>query len=49
MEPIRYPSITGSDVKQQLGEIKRYLFQLADQLNYILARLEKGENHGEYL
>ena len=43
MEPIRYPSITGSEVKQQLGEIKRYLFQLADQLNYILARLEKGE------
>ena len=46
MEPIRHPSITGSEVKQQLGEIKRYLFQLADQLNYILARLEKGENHG---
>ena len=46
MDPIRYPSITGSDPRQQLGEIKNYLFQLADQLNYILARLEKGENHG---
>lgn len=46
MEPIRYPSITGSDQKQQLGEIKNYLYQLADQLNYILTRLEKGENHG---
>ena len=45
-EPIRYPSITGSDSKQQLREIKNYLYQLADQLNYILTRLEKGENQG---
>ena len=45
-EPIRYPSITGSDPRQQLGEIKSYLYQLADQLNYILTRLEKGGAHG---
>ena len=45
-EPIRYPSITGSDNKQQLAEIKNYLYQLADQLNYILTRLERGDNHG---
>ena len=45
-EPIRYPSITGTSHQQQLPEIKNYLYQLADQLNYILTRLEKGENHG---
>ena len=46
IEPIRYPSITGSDNKQQLAEIKNYLYQLADQLNSILSRLEKGGAHG---
>ena len=45
-EPIRYPSITGTGSQQQLTEIKSYLYQLADQLNYILTRLEKGGAHG---
>lgn len=45
-EPIRYPSITGASPQQQLTEIKNYLYQLADQLNYILTRLEKGAAHG---
>lgn len=45
-EPIRYPSITGASPQQQLTEIRNYLYQLADQLNYILTRLEKGAAHG---
>lgn len=45
-EPIRYPSIPAGDQKQQLEQIKSYLYQLADQLNYILNLQEKGGSHG---
>lgn len=30
----RYPNITGSTEKEQIAQIKSYLHQLADQLNY---------------
>lgn len=43
---IRYPSITAADPRQQLEEIRSYLYQLADQLNYILNHPEKEEGHG---
>lgn len=30
----RYPSITGSSEKEQLAQMRSYLHQLVDQLNY---------------
>lgn len=39
---IRYPSITAAEPRQQLEEIRSYLYQLADQLNYILSRKEES-------
>lgn len=33
---IRYPSITGLSEKEQLSQIKSYLHQLVEQLNYAL-------------
>ena len=33
---LRYPSITGSTEKEQLTQIKSYLHQLVEQLNYAL-------------
>lgn len=38
----RYPNISGEDPRQQLQQLKRYLFQLVDQLNYALEQLERG-------
>lgn len=36
---IRYPNITGLSEKEQLAQIKSYLYQLVDQLNYALPNL----------
>ena len=33
---IRYPNITASSEKEQLSQVKSYLHQLVDQLNYVL-------------
>ena len=33
---IRYPSITSSNEREQIAQIKSYLHQLVDQLNYAL-------------
>ena len=33
---IRYPSITAADPRQQLEEIRSYLYQLAEQLQFLL-------------
>ena len=41
----RYPVITGEDPRQQLQQLKSYLFQLVDQLNYALEQLERS-THG---
>jgi hypothetical protein len=40
---IRYPSITGSTDKEQLAQIKSYLHQLVEQLNYALPTLGTGD------
>ena len=45
MMEFRYPNITGEDPRKQLEQLKRYLFQLVDQLNYTLEQLER-RNHG---
>ena len=41
----RYPNITGEDPRKQLEQLKSYLFQLVDQLNYTLEQLERS-GHG---
>lgn len=41
MTNIRYPSITGRTPQEQLEQMKSYLYQLADQLNWALSLLEK--------
>jgi len=39
--PIPYPPLTAEDPRQQLRELKTYLYQLAEQLNYALEQLER--------
>lgn len=39
---IRYPNITGRSEKEQLTQIKSYLHQLVDNLNYALPNLGTG-------
>lgn len=43
---IPYPNITESDPARQLREVRAYLYQLADRLNYILEQLERGVDRG---
>ena len=45
MMGLRYPNITGEDPRKQLEQMKSYLFQLVDQLNYALEQLERS-THG---
>ena len=45
MMGLRYPNITGEDPQKQLEQMKSYLFQLVDQLNYALEQLERN-SHG---
>lgn len=40
---IRYPNITAGSEKEQLSQIKSYLHQLVEQLNYALPTLGTGE------
>lgn len=39
---IRYPNITGLNDKEQLKQIKSYLYQLVDQLNYAMPNASSG-------
>lgn len=41
IEPIRYPNINGETPEKQLEEIRRYLYQLVDQINYALSAMGK--------
>lgn len=40
---IRYPNISGFSEKEQLAQIKSYLHQLVEQLNYALPTLGTGD------
>ena len=42
-ENIRYPNITGSSEKEQLSQIKSYLYQLVEHLNYLLPTIGTGD------
>ena len=44
---IRYPNITGATERDQVAQIKSYLHQLVENLNYALATLEKGTASAE--
>ena len=44
---IRYPNITASSEKEQLSQVKSYLHQLVDQLNYALPTIGTGEKQTE--
>ena len=44
---IRYPNISGFSEKEQLAQIKSYLHQLVEQLNYTLPTLGSGDGNGQ--
>ena len=39
---IRFPNITGVNVTEQIAQIKSYLYQLVEQLNWMLPTIESG-------
>lgn len=43
----RYPNITGKTEKEQIEQIRRYLFQMVDQLNYVVSRMEERSSDAE--
>lgn len=45
MIDIRYPNITAKTEKEKIEQIHRYLYYLADQLNYALPLLESNVSH----
>lgn len=40
-QQIPYPNLSDGEPRQQLRELKAYLYRLADQLNYALEELER--------
>ena len=42
MIDLRYPNITGRNEKEQIAQIRSYLIQLVDQLNYVFPQLGNG-------
>lgn len=45
----RYPNITGTSEKEQLAQIKSFLHQLVDNLNYSFSILDDGNKKKETL
>ena len=39
---IRYPNITGTTPQEQISQVKSYLHQLVEQLNYVLPSIGEG-------
>ena len=37
---LRYPNITGRTPEEQIEQLKRYLYQLIDQLNFVLSTID---------
>lgn len=46
MIDIKYPNIQDGKPEDQIRQIKSYLYQLADMLNYAISQLEKNEKEG---
>lgn len=36
---LRYPNITGRTPEEQIDQLKRYLYQLIDDLNFVLSTM----------
>ena len=43
MIDLRYPNITGTTEKEQLSQVKGYLYQLVEQLNWALSTVESSQ------
>lgn len=43
---LEYPSLKGKTEAEQIAEIRRYLFQMVDALNYIINDLESKIDKG---
>lgn len=43
MTNLPYPNITGGTPQEQVQQLRSYLYQLVDQLNYTIKQLEKKE------
>ena len=43
---IRFPNITGNTEAEQLVQVKSYLHQLVEQLNWALSAIESGAGTG---
>lgn len=37
---LRYPNITGRTPEEQIEQLKRYLYQLIDELNFVLSTMD---------
>lgn len=46
MMNLPYPNVSNGTPEQQVQQLKRYLYQLVDQLNYQLKQLEKNNKEG---
>ena len=44
---LRYPNITGLSEKEQITQIKSYLYQLVEQLNNTLSTLDSGDGSSQ--
>lgn len=44
---IRYPNIPDGPADMQVKYLKRALFQIIDQLNYVLSDIEKSKGTGQ--
>lgn len=47
MTNLRLPNITASSQTEQLQQIKSYLYQLVQELNWALSTLEDARTRGE--
>lgn len=46
MMHLPYPNITATDPRGQVEQMKSYLHQMVDKLNYTLDQLEKEKKEG---
>lgn len=49
MNDFRYPSINGSTEREQIAQIKSFLYQLVDNLNYSFSIIDDGNEKNEML
>ena len=43
MNKLPYPKINGNTPTEQLAQLRSYLFELIDQLNYLIGQIEAKE------